>query len=129
VSNDNHMIVGLPPPREECVTYCRGPEESLLLCVLRNLGGLMDDGTATLRVGPCQELKYGQLHGLLCSLLPREGEGLDLSPELEDFLDDAGEHSPLDLRALRAFNMHQLQSVRSWPDKPFVQPFTTGDYG
>ncbi|KAI0288491.1 hypothetical protein BC826DRAFT_1188382 [Russula brevipes] len=133
VSNDNHMIVGLPPPREVCVTYCRGPEESLLLCVLRNLGGLMDDGTATLRVGPCQELvhfnKYRQLHGLLRSLLPREGEGLDLSPELEDLLDDAGEHSPLDLRALRAFSMHQLQSVRSWPDKRLVHPFTTGDYG
>jgi len=58
VSNDNHMIVGLPPPREVCVTYCRGPEESLLLCVLRNLGGPMDDGTATLRVGPCQELVH-----------------------------------------------------------------------
>jgi hypothetical protein len=65
----------------------------------------------------------------LRSLLPREGEGLYLSPELEDLLDDAGEHSPLDLRALRAFNMHQLQSYRSWPDKSLVQPFAAGDYG
>jgi hypothetical protein len=25
--------------------------------------------------------------------------------------------------------MHQLQSVRSWPDEAFVQPFAAGDYG
>jgi hypothetical protein len=65
----------------------------------------------------------------LGSLLPQEGEGLHLPPELEDLLDDAGEHGPLNLRALRAFNMHQLQSVRSWPDESFVQPFAAGDYG
>ncbi|KAI0288496.1 hypothetical protein BC826DRAFT_689636 [Russula brevipes] len=127
------MIVGLPPPREGCVTYCRGLEESLLLCVLRNLRGLMDDGITTLRAGPCQELvhfnKYRQLHGLLRSLLAREGEGLDLSPELEDLLDDVGEHRPLDLRTLRAFNMHQLQFVRSWPDNSLVRPFAAGNYG
>ncbi|KAI0288497.1 hypothetical protein BC826DRAFT_1107713 [Russula brevipes] len=133
VSNDNHMIVGLPPPREGCVTYCRGLEESLLGLALRNLQELMDNETATLRVGPCQELvhfnKYKQLQGLLCSLLPREGEGLDLSPELEDLLDDADDHSPLNFCALRAFGMHQLQFDRSWPDMPFVQPLAAGDYG
>jgi len=106
--------------------------------VLRNLKELMDNETATLRVGPCQELvhfnKYRQLYGLLRSLLPREGEGLHLSPELEDLLDDTGEHSPLDLRALRAFNMLQWQSYRCWRGKALVQPFAAGafavgDYG
>ncbi|KAI0289120.1 hypothetical protein BC826DRAFT_1187974 [Russula brevipes] len=134
VSNDNHVIVGLPPPCESWrVTYCRGLEQSLEQWVLRNLIELVDDETATLRVGPCQELvqfnRDRQLYRLFHSLLPREGEGLDLSPELEDRLDHADEHSPFNLCALRAFSMHQLQSVRTWPDKRFVRPISAGDYG
>jgi len=134
MSNDNHMIVGLPLLRKEWGwTCCRGPERSLLNRVLRNLQELMNNETATLRVGPYQELvhfnKYGQLYGLLRSLLPREGEGLDLSPELEDLLDDADDNSPLNVCALRAFRMHQLQSYRSWFNMPFVQPLAAGDYG
>jgi hypothetical protein len=93
----------------------------------------MNNETTTLRVGPCQELlrfnKYRQLYGLLRSLLPQQGEGLHLPRELESLLDDAGEHIPLTLRALRAFNMDQLQFLRSWPDKSLVQPSAAGDYG
>ncbi|KAI0288492.1 hypothetical protein BC826DRAFT_1188383 [Russula brevipes] len=136
VSNDNHVIVGLPRLREAPRwTYGRGPEKSLLLCVLRNLQELMDNETATLRVGPCQELvhfkKYRQLYDLLRLLLPREGEGLGLSPELEDLLDDADDHGPLNVSALRACGMHQLRSNRSWPasDAPLIQPLSAGDYG
>jgi len=101
--------------------------------VLRNLSELMCDGTATLKVGPCQELvhsnNYRQLYGLLRSLLPQEGEGLDLPPLLEDLLDDVDEHYPLNLRALRAFGMYQFQFTRSLPNKFFLRPLAAGDYG
>ncbi|KAI0289122.1 hypothetical protein BC826DRAFT_636167 [Russula brevipes] len=130
VSNDNHVILGLPPPRKGWrVITCRSLETSLLKCVLHNLKELMNDETTTLRVGPSHKLKFRQLYGLLRSLLPQKGEGLHLPPELEDFLDDAGECGPLTLRALRAFNMDQLQFLRSWPDKSLVQPSAAGDYG
>jgi len=102
-------------------------------CVLYNLRKLMDDEATTLQVGPCQELvhfnKYKQLYGLLRSLLPQGGEGLHLLPELEDLLDDAGEHSPLHFRALRAFGMHQLQLTRPLSNESSVQPLAAGDYG
>jgi len=116
VNNDNHIIVGLPPPRQRSSVTChRSFGLSVMHRALRNLKPLVEYETATLRVGPCQELvhanKYRQLYGLLRSLLSRE-EGPGLPPELEDLLDDADEHYPLDLRALRAFGMHQLQSSR-----------------
>jgi hypothetical protein len=65
----------------------------------------------------------------LRSLLPHRGEGLYLPPELEDLLDDAGEHSPLNLLTLRAFGMHQFQFTRPLSDESLVQPFAAGDYG
>jgi len=102
-------------------------------CVLDNLRELVDDEATTLQIGPCQQLvhfnKYIQLYGLLCSLLPQNGEGLYLRPGLEDLLDDAGEHSPLDFRALRAFAMHQFQLSRPLSNESSVQPFAAGDYG
>jgi len=133
VNNGNHIIVGLPPPPERSdVTYPRSFGRSVMQCALRNLEMLVEYETATLRVGPCQELvhvnKYRQLCGFLRSLLSRE-EGLGLPPELEDLLDDADEHYPLDLRALRAFGMHQLQSSPVFLDESFVQPLVAGEYG
>jgi hypothetical protein len=70
-----------------------------------------------------------QLYGLLRSLLPQGGEGLHLPPGLEDLLDNAGEHSPLNFRALRAFGMHQFQFTRPLSNESLVQPFAAGDYG
>ncbi|KAI0289123.1 hypothetical protein BC826DRAFT_636236 [Russula brevipes] len=135
VSNDNRVIIGLPPPRKRSVSICRSLETSLLYRVLKNLSELMYDQSTTLHVGPCpsQELvqfnKYMQLYGLLRSLLPHRGEGLRLPPGLEDLLDDAGEHGPLNFRALRAFGMHQFQFARPSSDESLVQPFAAGDYG
>jgi hypothetical protein len=67
----------------------------------------------------------------LRALLPREGEGFDLSPELKDLLHDGDEHSPPSLRTLQAFSMHQLQSLRSEsrPGQSFIQLLSAGDYG
>jgi len=70
-----------------------------------------------------------QLYGLLGTLLPwEEGKGLDISPELEDIL-DADEHSPLNLRALRASGVHQFRFSGSLSGNPLVHLLMAGDYG
>ncbi|KAI0265498.1 hypothetical protein BGY98DRAFT_939525 [Russula aff. rugulosa BPL654] len=104
IDSDNNVIVGLPPPREGWVTarsYCL--EESLSDRALHYLKEVMNAEEAALQAASCQTStslnKYKQLKGLLQCLLPRQREGLGLSAELEDLLDDADEDNPLTLRA------------------------------
>jgi hypothetical protein len=76
-----------------------------------------------------QPQKYKQLKGLLQSLLPRQREGLGLSPELEDLLDDADEDNPLTLCALRAHCIKQSRHDQTWHARAPVGALTAGDYG
>jgi hypothetical protein len=76
-----------------------------------------------------QAQKYKQLKGLLHSLLPRRREGLGLSSELEDLLDDADEDNPLTLRALRAHCIKQSRHDQTWHARAPVGALTAGDYG
>ena len=76
-----------------------------------------------------QPQKYKQLKSLLQCLLPRQREGLGLSPELEDLLDDADEDNPLTLRALRAHCIKESRHDQTWHARAPVGALTAGDYG
>ncbi|KAI0255628.1 hypothetical protein BJV78DRAFT_1279363 [Lactifluus subvellereus] len=138
IDSDNNVIVGLPPPREGWLTArSYGLEESLAERALQNfaeyLKELMNAEETALQAGSSKTSaslnKYKQLKGLLHSLLPRRREGPELSPELEDLLDDVDEDNPLTLRSLRALSIEQSRHDQTWPARAPVGALATGDYG